>query len=514
MASGYLAIHLHAHLPFVRHPEHEHFLEERWYFDAIVDTYAPLISRLEQLHTEGVPYRLSMTLSPTLLRMFSDPLLQDRFDAHLESQLELCSRELLRTFEDPVFGAVVEMYYHKLYNVAHQIARFGRNLSNAFRMLADMGHLELITCASTHGFLPHMQLVPGAVDRQLRHAIETHERILERTPDGIWLPECAYYPGLEEQLLAHGLLYFFADTHALHLGNPRSLRGVHSHVYMPNGVAAFARDHDSSKQVWSAQEGYPGDGLYRDFYRDIGFDLPVEYVAPYIHDGDTRILTGFKYYRITGDTDQKLPYDSALAQERAEDHARHFVWCREQQVRWLNEHLDRSPIIVAPYDAELFGHWWFEGPDFLYYMFKAIQENPIVEAIAAKDYLVKYPTAQVVTPNVSTWGDGGYNRVWINGRNEWVYPHLNAAGRLMADAPPGRADDAPWRTRALRQAERELLLAQASDWAFILTTGTSPGYATSRTIGHLRDFLHLLDGIQRNSQPVRLVDIEYRDNLL
>jgi 1,4-alpha-glucan branching enzyme len=511
MDKGYLALHLHAHLPFVRHPEYNPFLEERWFFDAIVDTYVPLLTRFEQLHNEGIPFRLSMTLSPTLLAMFNDALLQERFEAHLERQFELCAKELIRTIDDPSFSHVVDMYYKRLNDVARQIGRFGHNLANGFRMLADMGHLEILTCAATHGFLPHMQLVPGAVARQLRTAVDTHQRLLERRPDGIWLPECAYYPGLEDQLLDNGLLYFYCDSHALHLGSPRSLRGVHSHVYLPNGVAAFGRDIDSSKQVWSAKEGYPGDGIYRDFYRDVGFDLPLEYVAPYIHDKDTRILTGFKYYRITGETDQKEPYDPEAALQQAENHARHFVWCREQQARWLGQHLDRPPIIVSPYDAELFGHWWYEGPDFLYFVFKAAAENPVIEAIAAKDYLVMHPSAQVVTPNPSSWGDGGYYRVWVNGRNEWIYPHLNASARKMHGIAQNCAFDTPWSMRAMIQAERELLLAQASDWAFIMTTGTSPGYATSRTTRHLVDFNHLRNALETGREPTLLHDIEHRD---
>jgi 1,4-alpha-glucan branching enzyme len=349
--------------------------------------------------------------------------------------------------------------------------------------------------------------VPGAVDRQLEFACETHQRLLESKPDGIWLPECAYYPGLEDHLLRHGLLYFFCDSHALHLGAPRSLRGVHSHVYLPNGVAAFARDVESSKQVWSAREGYPGDGLYRDFYRDVGFDLPLAYVAPHVHQNSTRILTGFKYYAITGRTEHKNIYNPELARSKAEEHARHFIWCREQQAHWLSGQLDRVPLVVAPYDAELFGHWWFEGPDFLYYSFKAAAENEVIEAIAARDYLLKYPTAQLVTPNPSSWGDGGYYRVWINGANEWLYPHLNAAARLM----PARGDeDSPLKARLAAQARRELLLAQASDWPFILTTGTSPGYATGRIVGHLANLAELRRGFVRDEEPARLAEMEER----
>jgi 1,4-alpha-glucan branching enzyme len=509
MPKGFLALHLHAHLPFVRHPEHAEFLEERWFFDAIVDTYVPLLSRFEQLHNEDVSFRLSMTLTPTLLSMFADPLLQARFRSHLDRQLELADKELARTSGDPDFAPLAAMYQQRLNMVAVQFARFGGNLAHGFRMLADMGHLELLTCGATHGFLPHMQLIPGAVARQLRFAVETHERLLDRRPDGIWLPECAYYPGLEQELLAHGLLYFFTDSHAHHLGQPRSLRGVHSHVYMPNGVASFARDIESSKQVWSSKEGYPGDALYRDFYRDIGFDLPRSYMAPYIHLGDTPILTGFKYYAITGETDKKITYNPAAAQQRAELHAEHFVWAREQQVSWLAEHLDRPAIVVSPYDAELFGHWWYEGPDFLYHVLKRAAASETINAIAAKDYLLKFPSAQVVIPNASSWGDEGSYRFWLNGHNEWIYPHLNAAARLL----PQHNWSEGWRRESYQQAERELLLAQSSDWPFIMSTGTSPGYAGERVIRHLDYLRELQQSLSSDNPAPRLGEMQERDNL-
>lgn len=506
--SGFVALHLHAHLPFVRHPEYPSYLEEKWFFDAIVDTYVPLLVRFNQLHEEGLPFRLSMTLTPSLLAMFADPLLQERFSHYLDRQLELCAAEAQRVDGDPVFEPIVHMYQRRLADVLDKLYRYGGNIASGFLRFADLGHLELLTCGVTHGFLPHMQQIPGAVDRQLGMAVEAHERYLGRRPDGIWLPECAYAPGIEEALLRHGLLYFFTDSHALYLGNPRSLRGVFSHVYLPNGVAAFARDIESSKQVWSADEGYPGDGLYRDFYRDVGFDLPLDYVAPYIHDGHTRILTGFKYYAITGDTDKKLPYSPAQASAKAREHAWHFIWCREQQLKHLAGQLDREPVIVAPYDAELFGHWWFEGPEFLYWMFKAAAENPAVDCIAAKDYLLRYPRAQVVTPNASTWGDGGYNRVWINGSNEWLYGHLNHIARRVADAEARGGDE-----RVLAQLRRELVMAQASDWAFIMTTGTSPNYATQRSVLHAANALELLNALDHGEWPHGIDEMERRTNV-
>jgi 1,4-alpha-glucan branching enzyme len=507
MHKGFLAIHLHAHLPFVRHPEHPSFLEERWYFDAITETYIPLLTRFEQLHDEGVPFRLSMTLSPTLLAMFTDRLLGERFRAHLERQLELCDKELARTYGDPDFAPVVDMYHRRLAHALSQWGRFGGNLASGFRMLADSGHLELLTCSATHCLLPHQQFVPGSVERQLAIAVEQHTRVLGHPPDGIWLPECAYYPGLERHLRDFGISYFFADSHALLLGEPRSVRGVYSHVYLPNGVAAFGRDPDSSKQVWSSKEGYPGDAVYRDYYRDIGFDLPLAQVGPHVHLGDTRILTGFKYHAITGETEHKLPYKPGAAQRRVQEHAWHFVAERVKQVAWLSGWLDRAPVIVSPYDAELFGHWWFEGPDFLYWVLREAARSEGLKTIAAKDYLLEYPSAQVVTPNASSWGDGGYYGFWINKGNEWLLPHVNAAGRRLDAAEPGLPP------RVLRQAQRELVLAQSSDWPFILSTGTSPGYASMRAMRHLSALHALIDAAQHGHEQHDLGLLEERDNI-
>jgi len=149
-------------------------------------------------------------------------------------------------------------------------------------------------------------------------------------------------------------------------------------------VAAFGRDPDSSKQVWSADEGYPGDFWYRDFYRDIGFDLDYDYVRPYLPPTGQRIHTGLKYHRITGKTDQKEPYDPERARSRVQEHADHFVETRLGQVAWLARQMERPPIVVCPYDAELFGHWWFEGPWWLEMVFRRLAETSLWSAALAR----------------------------------------------------------------------------------------------------------------------------------
>jgi 1,4-alpha-glucan branching enzyme len=240
------------------------------------------------------------------------------------------------------------------------VHRYSRNLLHAFRQFQDANAIEIIASAATHAYFPLMQHNPTAVAAQIRIGVEEYRRFFGRPPRGFWLPECAYYPGVETFLTQEGINYVFVDTHALLYATPRPFYGVYAPVYGPRQLAAFARDPESSKQVWSSIEGYPGDYDYRDFYRDAGYDLDYEYVRPYLPPTGERINLGIKYYRITGNTNHKLPYNPHQAREKAAIHAGNFIFNREKQIAWLASHMDRPPLVVAPYDAELFGHWWFE----------------------------------------------------------------------------------------------------------------------------------------------------------
>ncbi|HAF17505.1 MAG TPA: DUF1957 domain-containing protein, partial [Peptococcaceae bacterium] len=265
------------------------------------------------------------------------------------------------------------------------------------------------------------------------------------------------------------------------------------------GVAAFGRGAESSKQVWSAKEGYPGDFDYRDFYRDIGYDLDLSYIGPYLPEGKIRSHTGIKYYRITSTTDYKEPYVRPWALEKAATHAGNFMFNREKQVEWLSSMLDRKPVIVAPYDAELFGHWWFEGPQWLDFLIRKIRyDQNTVELITPGDYLKIYPCNQVSTPCESSWGWKGYHEVWLNGANDWIWRHLHKAGERMIELANSNHEVNGILKRALNQAARELLLAQSSDWPFIMKTGTMVEYAKMRFQSHIANFTRLYEDIKGN----------------
>ena len=508
---GYLCFVLHAHLPFVRHPEREYFHEEHWLFEGITETYLPILDMLDHLAAERVPVRLTMSLSPTLATMLRDPLLMGKYERHLGRLCHLAAREVERTRKDPDFSPVAGFYWDRLHRLQHLFeGPYQRDLLAQFARLEDQGIVELFTCAATHGFLPHHRSDPASVRAQVLSGVAEHRRLLLRSPRGLWLPECAYFEGLDQILKDAGLEYFFVDTHGVLNATSPPRFGVHAPLLCPSGVAAFGRDEESSAQVWSSEQGYPGDPAYRDFYRDIGYDLDAEYVAPYLDPAGTRGMTGFKYHRITGRTDHKEPYRRDEALRAAARHADDFVRNRRLQIDWVRGGMDRPPLVVSMYDAELFGHWWFEGPDWLEQVLRGLPAAGLA-AISPAQYLEEHPVTQVAFPSDSSWGERGYFDVWLMGENDWILPPLHDAGRRMRDlarrlAPQGDAPAAgvsAAERRALALAGRELLLAQSSDWPFMLKNRTTTDYARRRVRQHLDRFDRLARMLER-----RVIDEE------
>jgi 1,4-alpha-glucan branching enzyme len=489
---GYHAIVLHAHLPYVRHPEYADCLEERWLFEAIAETYLPLMIVIDAWERDQVDYRLTLSISPTLAAMLADPLLRGRFERHLRRLQKLAEFEVMRTKLIPKMHIValhnrdqiqlVDWYYREV---------FKGDMLGALRHYGETGRLELITCQATHGFLPLLQPEREISRIQIRTALAEHERQFGRRPRGMWISECGYYPGLDQVLADEGVEYFFVDAHGVLKAGEPALRGTYAPVQCPAGPAAFARDMETSHAVWDAKSGYPADGAYREFYRDTGYDLDFETVRPYIHDSGIRVATGLRYHRVTSPEatlDEKAFYDPAEADRRAWEHAQQFVRNRVRQVNHWARAMTRKPLVTSPYDAELFGHWWYEGPRFLDYVMRQMARGDWpVAPITPGGYLDRYSENQILQPCLSSWGEGGYASMWLHPRNEWIYPPLHEAGeRALELALKHKGTKKKTIRGALNHLLRELMLAQSSDWAFMMKVGATADYGERRTREHLR----------------------------
>lgn len=514
---GYLNLVLHAHLPYVRHPEYPDFLEEDWLYEAITETYVPILDIMERLAGENVHFRLTMSLTPPLCNMLSDDLLMRRYRAKLEKLLELAEKEVVRARSLPAaFQETAEMYRSKFRRVRDIFDGCGGRLLTRFKALQDAGLLEIITCGATHGYLPLM-IHEESRRAQIRIAAQDYQRHFGRPPRGIWLAECAYAPGVDRFLKENGITFSFLDSHGILFGKPRPRYGVFAPIFSPGGVGFFGRDMETAHQVWSAEQGYPGDFNYREFYRDVGYDLDYNYIRPYLHDDGVRRNIGVKYHRVTGRVAlaDKEPYVPHRARETAASHAGNFLFNRERQVEYLKGVMNRPPVVTSVYDAELFGHWWFEGPDFLEFLLRKVHyDQDRVKTTTPMEYLQKFPEQQIVEPEPSSWGDKGYHEVWLNASNDWIYPHLHIAAERMIRLANIHTNAEGLLQRYLNQAARELLLAQSSDWAFLMTVGTARQYSEKRTRDHMGRFLDLYHRVQENRLDEGfLTNLESIDNI-
>lgn len=506
---------LHAHLPFVRHPEHPRFLEERWLFEAISETYLPLLRVFERLDAEKLPFRLAMSFSPTLCQMLGDTFLRSRYVEHLDRLIELGSREVARTSFDPALNRMAKLYFDKA--VEDRVlftGRYEQDILKAFDFYHKKGRVELLTTAATHAFLPFLASRPEAVQAQVEVAVSSHRNAFGRTPQGFWLPELGWYPGLDDCLRAYNFSYSIVDSHGAIFADPPPKAGTFKHVRTPSGLAVFSRDLAAGREIGDSETGYPADPVYRDFYRDIGYELPSEDMADFLEPGGVRTATGLKYWAITGRGGEKAVYDPDVASARVAEHVEAFLASRAERGCRAAECGVEGAAAVCAFNAELFGHWWFEGPEFIETLFRRGAARGDIRFVAPSDILQGGGAVQESMPEFSSWAANGYAEVLLDSSSDWMYRHLLFCADRMVELAERFPDDGGLKERALNQAAREILLSQASDWASIMRNKGAPEYARSRVEDCIRNFTTIYDSLGGNYISTEwLTSLERRHNL-
>ncbi|MBK6519729.1 MAG: DUF1957 domain-containing protein [Polyangiaceae bacterium] len=457
---GRVAFVLHAHLPWLREPTEAIGSEERWLFEALWECYLPLVGVLESLEapSSGAPL-MTLSLSPTLMAMLRDPQLTPRFSRYADG-LEATFSE--RAKREPSWAAAAADHSARLARSRATFARVHGDVIGAFVALAEGGLIELATTAATHAFLPSLRTA-DAVRGQLRMGLRYFQAITKRLPRTVWLPECAYDERLEGILADSGIQATVLAEHGLLLATPRPPHGTDTPIVGEGPIAFFGQCQRLVDLVWSRERGYPADADYREFY------------APVTDDGS------LKPYRVTGGSGPKLPYDPARAALRVAEHANHFL---SAAARAVDASLAPEPVFVVAFDAELFGHWWWEGPAFLEAVLRALADRDLASSLGA--YLDTDPLLPVARPATSTWGRGGYAEVWTHPSSSHAARLLHRAEQrvLAVDAIVRDTPRTETQRRARLWAIRELFLLQASDYAFMLRTGECATFAQDKLFEH------------------------------
>jgi len=512
---------LHTHLPMVvNHGRWPHGSD--WLNEATFECYLPLLETAHRLVAEGISPKWTINLSPVLVEQLASPEFQKELVFYYQNVRRACG-ESRAHFQREGNTAIVQLTYfwEEFYERMWELhRRIGGDIPGTFSDLQRAGHLEIITCAATHGYLPLLS-TDESIHLQLRTAVESHKRHFGQAPRGIWLPECAYRPryewtppagpdrgsrrgvrpGIEEMLAAHNLEYFVADSHLVAAGEPvflyrdyiplrEPMRDVSPaplpvsakrSPYAPYRVAsrggtgsavAFIRDPRTTLQVWSREQGYPGEFQFLEFHKKH-------------HPG------GLRFWRITdsaNDLGSKQVYDPKIAAEKIGLQASHFVGLVKETVEQASK--GRQGLVCSPYDSELFGHWWFEGPLWLEQIGREMAKNGVRPMTLGEAIKAVPPQGPLQLPEGS-WGEGGDHRVWLNSNTEWTWDRVYSAEREWVEQLRQGDGGNPELKRVLAQASRELLLLEASDWQFLITTGSARDYAERRVAEHYADFKRL-----------------------
>ncbi len=464
-----LALVLNAHLPYVR--EAQPFTpQERWLHEALWECYLPLCKTLQSLSKTHRGPLLTLSVSPTLADMLADAVLQRRFVRHIE-QVRSINAHLQHTGAGRL-SAVRGYYQQRLDDAVRHFEQLGADVLGHLRHHATGGSVELLTSSVSHAYLPAWRHAPGAVAMQLALARQwPHETMTGR---GFWLPEMATAPQLDQQLLAHGYRYTLVDDHALQLAVPRVRPG--RAAMGARGLIYLARNRHCNEQVWSRANGYPSHPSYREFYRDVGYSA----TDPQLGKLGRGSMTGLKYYRIEQGDGGNLPYQPEVAQRQAIVHAAEFV---DNLKRFGGT--QHQGVIVAAYDAELFGHWWHEGPLFLREVLRLAIADPEIELTTPSRYLNQNPIVALAEPGTSSWGRGGYGAPWTGRLTARWWRPLHETHRIVRRATFRAEHRTGAAGAALDRAIVELLLLQSSDWLFMLNEGGKPArYAHQRLLEH------------------------------
>ena len=557
-AAGFLTFTLHAHLPYVvNHGTWPHGME--WLHEAAAETYLPLLRTLKNLEKDGIALNCNLNISPILLEQLAHPVFKAEFPKYVE-------RKILSAQEDEAFFtqtgelhyAETARFWNKFFSQAlADFKAFDSDIIRGFRHFNDLGMIDIITCGATHGYMPLLG-TDESVRAQVRTAVMTHKKHIGKHPRGIWAPECGYRPagfwnypvpnadgsptpagydriGVEQALSESGIEFFFVDTHLVEeserIPSPYELLNgtvprdpvtetmtheSHRSLYQPyyvdgpydkrHAATIFPRDPRTGVQVWSGDSGYPGDGNYLDFHKK-------------------RWPGGHRYWQVTGskvDMGDKQPYWPQDAAERTKGHASHFVHLVYQALKdGFNDSI--PPILCAPFDAELFGHWWFEGVLWLEAVARNLHEyNTGIQLISCADYLDQYPRAGFIAMHEGSWGAEGTNQVWMNPETSWTYTHIYPAELYTRKvATEAKWNDGALGKRIMKQLCRELLLLESSDWQFLITTGAARDYAEKRFLTHNDQFNEVKaiwqafekDGSITGEHETRLAEIELRDGV-
>jgi len=515
-----ISLVLAAHVPFVREHRKDEDLsqagEEGRFFEYVSETLLPLLGVLDRLDSDHVPFCLGLAVSPILMFLLGDEHLLNKYMLYTDKQIEFGKQEIERTAGNAEMNKMAQAYCDEL--LERRIAfteRYEKNILKAFDFYRRKGKVEILASSATNAFLPFIGHNAETLQAQMEIPVSAYRRYFVNTPQGFWLPALGWTSAIEPYLRAYNFTYTIVDSHGLLYGKPLPEKGSFYPVKTPNGTFVLARDFYAVREI----ERISSDEIFMDNTRDAGYELPPEKVSQFLSAEGERHKTGYRYwaraYKAGGGRPEAV-YNTQAASVRITEHARSFLENTTSRLEEASKHMEEPPISLYANNAGFFGNLWREGPQFIEALFRMAQGYRDLQFVTPSSYIFsrKLNSLQVVAPEFSSFGVNGYAETWLDTSNDWIYRHLIRSMERMTELAERFPDDSGLKERALNQAAREILLAQSSDWPYLLHRQESTEYARNNAENALRNFTTIYEALGSNYISTEwLTTLERRHNI-
>ena len=478
----------------MRHLEKHPSLQELWLFESISETYIPLLEVFDHLDRDLVPFRMSLALTPALCHMLSDELIIQRYLDYTDKQIEFGALELEHSSSDQKLHSLVMNFYNRI--VGKRLfftERLEKNILKGFDYYQKKGRLEILSTAATNTFLPFYTAYPEAIQAQFEVAISSNQNNFGKATGGFWLPELGWNEELDSWLRAYNFAYTIVDAHALAFARPKAKKGCFYPTITPQGVIVMGRDFYAGENM----DNIAQDPVFRHRYRDQGFELPGERLGPFLGPQGSRCATGYIYWAKGEDGSSEVLYNHAEAMDKVKKQAKAFLENRLSRLNTASTLIDGPALSLCAFDADSFGRFWYEGPDFIEAIFREGAKLDNFQFMTPTEYICKLDSGsfQSLMPEFSSMGENGYAETWLDASNDWLYRHTMRAIERMVEIVERFPDNSGLKERALNQAVREIMLVLDSDWSKMLYKQDSAEYARNRVESSLKNFTTIYEAL-------------------
>ena len=490
-----------AYIYHVGAEEKEFAAEINHLYESISYIYLPLLNTFASLEKDGVPFRISLVLSPVLCTLLKDPVVQQQSIAWLDGKIALGKSELERCRDDEAMCDVVKFHLEKAQEDRFCFtAVYGQDLLKKIAEYQKKGCVELLATCGTNIFLPHYADMGEVLNAQIETGLYAHRSFFGERASGFWLPEMGYMPGIEHVMHTYGVDYTVLDARSFLFSDDTAEKGIFAPVTCSGDIAAFARDNRVDDEVFG-EKGYAASSVYCDVNRDIAFELSRERLEPFFRGATSRYASGYQYYNKNRESNGGASvYDPARAAEQCEADAASFFDKKLDVLVHAESLLPSSPVLshVCVFSSEQFLQQWHEGIAWLEDVYRYAAGKP-ASFSSFENILAEQGPLQNLHPYCSAAVGAGYGETLVANKNNRILRHARKASERMIDLAERFPDDTGLKARLLNLSARELMLAQSCTWANMIWDGTFPEYAEARFTESIAAFINVFESLGANT---------------